>query len=137
MLVTGNDVMFIDFEGEPARPLAERRAKDVPLRDVAGVLRSFSYAGAAATKELPSLAGTEQERADELFERFEHAAASAFLGAYSTHAHAFSAELLDLYLLEKAAYEVGYEAANRPDWLSIPLSGLAGTVRRMLDHGVQ
>ncbi len=136
MLVTGNDVMFIDFEGEPARPLAERRAKDVPLRDVAGVLRSFSYAGAAATKELPSLSEGEQERADELFKRFEHEAARAFIDAYSTHAHTFSAELLDLYLLEKAAYEVGYEAANRPDWLSIPLSGLAGTAHRLLDHGV-
>ncbi|KPP88770.1 maltose alpha-D-glucosyltransferase [Erythrobacter sp. HL-111] len=131
LLVAGDDVVFIDFEGEPARPVEERRAKDVPLRDVAGLLRSFGYAEAAVRRELPSLAGREQKRASELFDRFEIEARRAFCDAYAASAPHFSASLLDLFVLEKAAYEIAYEAANRPDWLPIPLAGLAAASQRL------
>jgi len=124
LLVASDDVVFIDFEGEPTRPVEERRAKDVPLRDVAGILRSFGYAEAAVRRELPSLAGREEERASELFARFEDESRAAFLEAYAAKAPDFSGPLLDLFVLEKAAYEIAYEAATRPDWLPIPLAGL-------------
>ena len=132
VLVAGDEVVFIDFEGEPTRPVEERRAKDVPLRDVAGILRSFGYAEAAVRRELPALSGTEQERAGHLFARFEAEARRAFLDAYRAAAPAFSASLLDLFVLEKAAYEVAYEAANRPDWLAIPLAGLDEAANRLI-----
>ncbi len=132
LLVAGDEVVFIDFEGEPLRPVEERRAKDVPLRDVAGILRSFGYAEAAARRELPALSGTGQERAAALFARFEAEARRTFLAAYTEAAPFFSAPLLDLFVLEKAAYEIAYEAANRPDWLTIPLAGLATAADRLL-----
>ena len=131
LLVAGDDVIFIDFEGEPTRPVEERRAKDVPLRDVAGIMRSFGYAEAAVRRELPALAGNEEERAIRLFDRFEAEARRAFVDSYKAAAPHFSAELLDLFVLEKAAYEVAYEAANRPDWLPIPLAGLAAAAQRL------
>jgi len=131
LLVAGDDVIFIDFEGEPTRPVEERRAKDVPLRDAAGILRSFGYAEAAVRRNLPSLARREQTRAGELFDRFETEARRAFCSAYAEKAPHFSPALLDLFVLEKAAYEIAYEAANRPDWLSIPLAGLAAAARRL------
>ena len=131
LLVTGDDVVFIDFEGEPMRPVEERRAKDVPLRDVAGLVRSFGYAEAAVRRELPALSDTEATRAAELFRRFEREATARFIAAYRDAAPAFSAALLDLFILEKAAYEVAYEAANRPAWLPIPLAGLAEAARRL------
>ncbi|MGB7370573.1 maltose alpha-D-glucosyltransferase [Erythrobacter sp.] len=131
LLVASDDVVFIDFEGEPTRPVEERRAKDVALRDVAGILRSFGYAEAAVRRGLPSLSGREEERAVELFERFETRARATFLDAYAAKAPHFSASLLDLFVLEKAAYEVAYEAANRPDWLTIPLAGLIAAADRL------
>ncbi len=132
ILVTGADVVFIDFEGEPARSMDERRAKDLAVRDVAGILRSFGYAAAAARRDLPALSETDQERAEVLFARFETQASARFLEAYAAAAPALSPELTDLLVLEKAAYEIRYEAANRPDWLPIPLAGLAAAARRMM-----
>jgi maltose alpha-D-glucosyltransferase/alpha-amylase len=132
LLVAGDEVVFIDFEGEPSRPVEERRAKDVPLRDVAGILRSFAYAGAAARRELPALAALEEERAAQLFTRFEAEARRDFLAAYRAVAEPFPAPLVDLFEFEKAAYEVAYEAASRPDWLAIPLVGLAAAAERLI-----
>jgi maltose alpha-D-glucosyltransferase/alpha-amylase len=131
LLVAGDEIVFIDFEGEPSRPVEERREKDVPLRDVAGILRSFAYAGAAVRRELPALAALEEERASELFARFESEARRDFLNAYSALAEPFAQSLLDLFELEKAAYEVAYEASSRPDWLPIPLAGLASAAERL------
>lgn len=131
LLIAGDDVVFIDFEGEPTRPVEERRTKDVPLRDVAGILRSFGYAEAAVRRELPAMAPKQVDRTTELFTRFEKEARRAFLDAYTDGAPHFSAPLLDLFILEKAAYEVAYEAANRPAWLSIPLAGFAAAAKSL------
>ncbi|MGN6377236.1 MAG: hypothetical protein ACTHMG_17000, partial [Sphingomonas sp.] len=136
ILVTGNDVMIIDFEGEPKRPLAERRGKDLALRDVAGMLRSFDYAAAVAERARPAGAETWQAHADEGAAMFRARAVEAFLTGYANPHATAEAEaepeaasetdpLLDLFLIEKAAYEVGYEAANRPDWIGVPAAGLA------------
>lgn len=136
VLFTGEDFMIIDFEGEPARPLAERRAKGFAMRDVAGMVRSFEYAAFAAL--LDGVRGVPAApRIRDLVERwaaFWNAFISAaFLRAYFAEAGdaAFipsSAEeqrrLLDAFVLQKACYEVAYELNNRPDWVRIPLRGI-------------
>jgi len=108
----------IDFEGEPARPLAERRLPSSPLRDVAGMLRSLDYAARTAERSTAFDAGA-----------WLVGARSAFIGAYGGIGHD-EAGLLEAFELEKACYEVRYEAGNRPDWLWLPLAAverLAGT----------
>ncbi|MFS0773672.1 maltose alpha-D-glucosyltransferase [Sphingomonas sp. 1P08PE] len=133
VLVTGGDVMLIDFEGQPAQPLAERRAKDLPLRDVAGILRSFDYATAVADRSRPPGPDTEALRAEHRYANFCHRARAAFLDAYTAASDGEpDAALLDLLLVAKAAYEVGYEAANRPDWLEVPVDGLFRAGRRLV-----
>ena len=133
VLVTEGDVMIIDFEGEPARPMAERRARTSPLRDVAGMLRSFSYAaltgfGAAAQTRPEGL-----ERLAPWADLWETWVRAIFLRAYFTAAgkaaflpaHEEDREtLLHSFVLDKAMYELGYELNNRPDWVHIPLTGL-------------
>ncbi len=136
VLVTAGDVTIIDFEGEPAKPLDARRAKDSPLRDVAGVLRSFDYAAATALHGLSEPGEAGQARAEALADDFRHASAEVFLRGYREAGGALDDGLLDLFLLEKAAYEVAYEAANRPDWLETPLYGLAAIADRLLQEGV-
>jgi maltose alpha-D-glucosyltransferase/alpha-amylase len=142
VLVASGDVCFIDFEGEPARPLAQRRAKSSPLRDVAGLMRSFDYlaasglaSGGAGQTELAKV------RKQAIIDRFHRVAEKALLGAYAEASKPLPHEwagndswrqLLDLFLLEKAAYEVSYEAANRPSWLSVPLRGLAALADRLV-----
>jgi maltose alpha-D-glucosyltransferase / alpha-amylase len=139
VLVSSGDAYIIDFEGEPARPLEERRAKSSPLRDVAGLLRSFDYAVAAASSRAEGPAQNAPRKATVL-EEFAANASKAFLAAYrEVHAEAprqwvseaAEAPLLDLFLIEKAAYEICYEAANRPGWIGIPLHGLARIVARI------
>lgn len=142
VLYTGQDFMIIDFEGEPARTLAERRQKRSPLQDVAGMLRSFHYAAYAAYAAYFAAAGQpgvqpEQRSALETWARYwHHWVSAAFLGSYLRVAGAtflpdLAEELrvlLDAYLLEKAVYELGYELNNRPDWLRIPLRGILQTL---------
>ncbi len=132
VLVTGDDVMIIDFEGEPLRPLGERRAKDLPLRDVAGILRSFDYAASVAQRSRPAGAESWEEPAEELALQFRQRAKAAFIEGYSSTADEAPGLLLDLVLLEKAAYEVSYEAANRPDWITVPVFGLVQIARNLL-----
>ena len=140
VLVVQHDAYLIDFEGEPARPMEQRRAKGSPLRDVAGVLRSFDYAAAAAAPGRSAASPQVEERRMALLERFRERASAAFLEAYrdvlETAPHPWvsrgvQADLLDLFLIEKAAYEVRYEAANRPTWLAIPLRGLEALAARV------
>jgi maltose alpha-D-glucosyltransferase/alpha-amylase len=127
------DYVILDFEGESARPLAERRARQSPLKDVAGMLRSFSYAGWAAllayTARRPEGPG-QLEPWERLWER---SASAAFLRAYRAAMEGsrwlpsdpvISQTLLDAFLLDKALYEILYEMNNRPAWLRIPLEGV-------------
>jgi maltose alpha-D-glucosyltransferase/alpha-amylase len=128
VLWTGGDFMIIDFEGEPARPLAERRLKRWPLRDVAGMLRSFDYAVNTAfrprRKGDPALGRTWLEKVIETYlaAYYETAGDASFLPADETGRKV----LLEAFLLEKALYEVRYELNNRPTWVGIPLKGIRG-----------
>jgi maltose alpha-D-glucosyltransferase/alpha-amylase len=137
VLWTGKDFVIMDFEGEPARPINERRIKRSPLRDVAGMLRSFHYAaysGLFDFRERRGLVVEEELEAMYFWARFWHVWVSViFLKAYMEVAiqgdflPKSSEELrtlLDMYLLEKAIYEMGYELNNRPDWVKIPLQGI-------------
>ncbi len=121
-LVASGEIYIIDFEGEPARSLDERRAKASPLKDVAGVLRSFDYAAAVVQrKSRESHAHLPDIRRDAFLAAFIERADAAFLNGYRAVVDAGGAQaLLDLFLLEKAAYEVNYEAANRPAWIDVP-----------------
>jgi maltokinase len=113
--------LVLDFEGEPARPLAERRRKSTPLRDVAGMLRSFSYA-----------AETGRSRGTPVAPGWERAARSAFLSGYEAAIDESllpasgepRAALLAACELEKALYELRYELDNRPGWVHVPLAGI-------------
>lgn len=136
VLFTGKDFMIIDFEGEPVRPISERRIKRSPLCDVAGMLRSFQYAAYAALFSCTSnMAVTEAEAlrlrrwadfwyfwvcAAYLRGYFQQAVGAAFLPPNRVDLET----LIEVYLLEKVVYEIGYEMNNRPTWLSIPLSGI-------------
>jgi len=136
VLYTGKDFVIIDFEGEPARSLAERRRKRSPLVDVAGMLRSFHYAVEnvlAGRSERSSVRDEDQPRLKP-WARYWYARVSAsFLKTYLESMRPFQLlpenreqlrSLLDLFLFEKALYEVGYELNNRPQWVEIPLQGI-------------
>ena len=138
VLTTGKDVLILDFEGEPGRPMSERRIKRSALRDVAGMIRSFHYATHAAVRLQTERGLIERGSVDH--DALKHAGAlwygwvtSEFVRAYRERAgsadfmpssDAEVDNLLDLYVLEKAAYEIGYELNFRPDWLEVPLSGM-------------
>ena len=136
VLVARTDVMIIDFEGEPTRTLAERTARASPLRDVAGMLRSFDYALWSTVHRRLEL-GADPERTLAGVDGWRKATRGAFLAAYEAgmagaEVHPDNPEtaraLLDLMLIQKAAYEVGYEMAMRPDWIDIPLRGLLSLI---------
>jgi maltose alpha-D-glucosyltransferase/alpha-amylase len=126
VLVSQGDFYIIDFEGEPSRPLEEARRKHSPLRDVAGMLRSFSYAKWSATKT-------------NSLDTWEKQVRRAFLSGYEAGTQGSGLfesfddvrGLLRLFELEKALYELRYEFNNRPDWLQVPLAGIMG----MLEEG--
>ncbi|MGH8286515.1 MAG: maltose alpha-D-glucosyltransferase [Steroidobacteraceae bacterium] len=132
VLLQRNDVVFVDFEGEPARPLAERRARHSSLRDVAGMLRSFTYARHAALRRVPSEPGDDRVRWADLLAGWERETRATFLASYDEIARTASLYesleasqgLVMLFELEKALYELRYEHANRPDWIAIPLASL-------------
>jgi maltose alpha-D-glucosyltransferase/alpha-amylase len=135
VLYNGQDFLIIDFEGEPARPLGERRLKRSPLRDVAGMLRSFHYASRALFTGQGPTASVRPEDVERLepWARFWYGSvAAAFLRGYLAAAVGRFLPssrdelvlLLDVFLLNKALYELGYELNNRPDWALLPLSGI-------------
>ncbi|MGE0767116.1 MAG: maltose alpha-D-glucosyltransferase [Hyphomicrobiaceae bacterium] len=135
ILVAEMDVVIIDFEGEPRRSLDERREKTSPLRDVAGLLRSLDYAAWAALDAVSMLTPELPARVTEAAMAWRDWASETFLQAYfdnlGTAADmASSRGALDLFLLQKAAYEISYEAANRPTWLDIPLRGVLELLAR-------
>ncbi len=142
VLFTGRDVAIIDFEGEPSRPLGERRLKRSPLRDVAGLLRSLQYATATTLED-------QVERGLVTPDHPNHQCLAAWLDWWLAWASAVFLEgyldaasgasflptdarhtrvLLDAFLVEKAVYELGYEMNNRPEWLSIPLAGITSVL---------
>ncbi|RIJ05949.1 maltose alpha-D-glucosyltransferase [Achromobacter sp. K91] len=154
VLVAQADAYLIDFEGEPVISVDARRALASPYKDVAGMLRSFDYAAASIARtdiiggaptdanagagETPGAPVAPAELRDLLLARFRQTASQAFLQGYrDARASALippadEDALLALAQLEKAAYEVSYEAAHRPDWISIPLCALAELARSLL-----
>jgi maltose alpha-D-glucosyltransferase/alpha-amylase len=127
------DFVILDFEGEPARPLAYRRLKQCPLKDVAGMLRSFSYAAYAALINYTSRRPEDLSRLEPWAQLWERSAATAFLHAYreTSQGSAFLPantsdlrKLLDVFLMDKVFYEVHYELDSRPPWVRIPLLGI-------------
>ena len=132
LLDAGDRWQLLDFEGEPAKPLEERRALNAPLRDVAGMLRSFDYAAASGS-------GGDLAHVPEAAAQWRDIARSRFLDAYLEAAagtevlpdnDASVVAQLEAFELDKAIYELGYELANRPTWIPIPVGGIT----RVLDH---
>ncbi|MFC6489378.1 phosphotransferase, partial [Nitratireductor sp. GCM10026969] len=133
VLVSEQDLFIIDFEGEPRRTLAERCAKNSPLRDVAGMLRSFDYAAWAAVRQVASRLPDQARDSASLARHWRDRMTSEFLAGYfpategarnlPEEADARQA-LLDLFLLQKGFYEINYELSNRPDWVGIPIQGM-------------
>jgi len=139
VLFTGKEFVLIDFEGEPARSLAERRIKRSPVRDVAGMLRSFHYASyALLTGEVGGSVRSDDVKSLEPWaDCWNGWVSSAFLqgylavakeGAFLPRTREELSILLDTFLLEKAIYELGYELNNRPDWVKLPLLGILSLV---------
>jgi maltose alpha-D-glucosyltransferase/alpha-amylase len=133
VLRTEDDFVILDFEGEPARPLEERRAKRSPLKDVAGMLRSFSYAAYAALFAFTLHSPADYPLLEPWAETWQHWVSKAFVKSYRAtigdspllpDGPQFDAVLRAL-MLEKALYELAYELNNRPDWVRIPLAGIA------------
>jgi maltose alpha-D-glucosyltransferase/alpha-amylase len=133
VLVKQSDVVIIDFEGEPRHSMEERRRKHTPLKDVAGILRSFDYAAAAAARTVAELPALEVEDFQAFCNEWRALSVGAFMSAYREtigdcpvwpENREGAADLLDLLVLDQAIYEVGYELANRPAWLSIPLKAV-------------
>ena len=127
------DYVILDFEGEPARPLAERRAKQSPLKDVAGMLRSFSYAAHAGLDNFAQRHPGTARTLEAWAQLWQNAVSTSFLSAWRTAMEANehltpqpqqAERLLNAYLLEKALYELLYELNNRPAWIRIPLAGI-------------
>ncbi len=134
------DYIVLDFEGEPARPVEQRRRKQSPLKDVAGMIRSFSYAAYAGLFGHIASRPTELERLEPWARVWQTWTTAAFLRGYFASADGapfIPAEpsqrdtLLELFVIDKALYELNYELNNRPDWVRIPLQGIVD----LLGHG--
>jgi maltose alpha-D-glucosyltransferase/alpha-amylase len=134
VLRSRGDYVILDFEGEPARTLAERRARQSPLKDVAGMLRSFSYAAYAGLNAFAQRRPDDAKNLEPWASLWQNAVSTEFLRAYRLAIDAVNPKLipqpaqaqllLNAYLLEKALYELLYELDNRPAWVRIPLAGL-------------
>jgi maltose alpha-D-glucosyltransferase/alpha-amylase len=144
VLFTGKDFAIIDFEGEPDRPISERRIKSSPLRDVAGMLRSFHYVARAALRtEASSLVhhSATDIPLEEWLNSWSQWSSTAFLQSYLEgmsgskllpQSAAQLEQLLNMFILEKSLYELSYELNNRPDWVDIPLEGIASILHNSL-----
>jgi len=133
LLRVKSEYVILDFEGEPARPLEERRAKHSPLKDVAGMLRPLSYAAYSSLSTYTARRPEDYEKLEPWARLWERATGAEFLRAYrdSTAHAAFLPgsekdfrEVLNLYWIDKVLYELSYELNNRPAWLRIPLMGV-------------
>jgi maltose alpha-D-glucosyltransferase / alpha-amylase len=142
ILMAAGDVYIVDLEGEPARGIGERSALASPLKDLAGILRSLDYASTSALVAQRDSAPEARSQQEALLRDLRERAGAALIEAYAAatrrgvddfSADAADGALLRLFLLEKAAYEVRYEAANRPDWLAVPVRGLARLVADLIE----
>jgi trehalose synthase len=140
VLIAQQEVYIIDFEGEPRRTLAERRAKSSPLRDVAGMLRSFDYVAWAAARQVGARLPDQARDYGALARRWRERMTAEFLGGYFSATESPDAEreereglLLNLFLLQKGFYEINYELSNRPDWVGIPIQGLLDLIEGRAD----
>jgi maltose alpha-D-glucosyltransferase/alpha-amylase len=131
-LYTGKDFVILDFEGEPARPLSERKLKRSALRDVVGMMRSFQYAAYSALWQ-PAMRPEDIPFLERWADLWYRQMGSIFLQCYlkATRGASFIPQreadlqvLLEAYLLDKAVYEIGYELNNRPSWVVIPIRGI-------------
>jgi maltose alpha-D-glucosyltransferase/alpha-amylase len=138
VLNTGKDFVIIDFEGEPGRTLTERRMKRTPMRDVAGMLRSFHYAAFSALWRQHTLRAEDRVTLEPWAEAWAQHINLIFLASYlkTTHGASFVPKdpaaiqvLLEVLLLEKAAYEIVYELNNRPDWVILPARGIQSILK--------
>jgi maltose alpha-D-glucosyltransferase/alpha-amylase len=136
VLISKHDFVIVDFEGEPSRALEERRAKHSPLRDVAGMLRSFGYAAAVAARQ-GLRTSEERERAAAALAQWRRDTSDAFIAGYKgaidgavsyPRSEETFTRLVAAFTLEKALYELRYELANRPDWVDIPLGAILDLV---------
>jgi maltose alpha-D-glucosyltransferase/alpha-amylase len=140
VLYTGKDFVFIDFEGDPSRPLSERKLKRSPFKDVAGLIRSIDYAAYYVLTSTPAFMETHFLTLQQWIEPWYHYASRLFFQAYLKECHdaAFIPPtteqietLLQVFLIEKAAYELIHELNTRPEWAIIPLKGLTRFCREM------
>ena len=138
MLRAKNDFVILDFEGEPARSLAERRRKQSPLKDVAGMLRSFDYAAFAGLARFAQRRPDDARNMQPWAQLWLNGVSQAFLGSYRQTVVADPAllprpelaqRMLEACTLEKALYELQYELNNRPEWVRIPLAGILNLIR--------
>jgi len=139
LLFTGNNFVIIDFEGEPARTLSERRLKRSPVRDIAGMIRSFHYAICTSLLNNASVRTEDATILNPWAKVWHRTVSGIFLHAYlqAVDKAFFMPEereeletLLDAFLLEKAVYELGYEINNRPDWIAIPIKGIKKVLKK-------
>ena len=138
-VIRGLKWMILDFEGEPMRSIEERRTKQSPLKDVAGMLRSFSYAATAALFDRAEPDSGEWKRLQPWADTWEALARDRFLASYlrKSHEGRFLAQereslalLLDFFEIDKALYELEYELRHRPEWVRIPAAGIARVIER-------
>jgi maltose alpha-D-glucosyltransferase / alpha-amylase len=139
ILIVKDDIFIIDFEGEPRRPLDERRRKAPAARDAAGLIRSIDYSATAALERALKVAPDEQGKLAAALGEWRDRSTAAFLAAYReimTDARLWPAgpraadDMLNFFLLEKALYEIEYELAHRPEWLRVPLTGMLRILSR-------
>lgn len=140
VLATDNDFVIIDFEGEPESTIADRKIKHSPLKDVAGMIRSYHYAVSAKLFNAAETEGIDPDHLQRVSDRWFHLIRDTYLDAYlnefgSPHPLFKNNNeinfLLLVYLLEKAVYELGYEISYRPSWVRIPLKGIIDVVREI------
>src|SRR5690606_363128 len=136
-LLTAADWVIVDLEGEPGRDFDERREKAPPLKDVAGMLRSFDYARGVAARSVGAEREIDRAELDKLLDAWLSATREAFLDEYRYAMEGCAScppdpedveTLLELGMLQKLLYEVRYELRNRPDWLALPLNALNALV---------
>ncbi len=136
VLFTGKDFVIIDFEGEPGFSFSERRLKKNPLKDVAGMMRSFHYAAFGKILLNENYREKDLEFLGQWAEQWQHYVSRFYMGAYMERAGMGKSlsegddTLMRVYLLEKAIYELGYELNGRPDWVIIPLRGIQYQLNR-------